>query len=235
MDNTRKLKSAALAAFAIALFTILIHTTSAASATTFVLATPAPFLPINPNNWVPVALVAVLLVIGVAVFVYVLGGIMNSSHARAWAQAQIYEGIVSVVLLIIFVFFVYLFFINPVPALNNVGLVSSSSSCGANTVNTIFTLSACDMNFFNQNAFSVASTDVRDRLHRGVLPRYRHKRKHGAPTRGRRSKRLAPGLHPGRGGADTYGGVLRALLRHHTQPTAVHNGICRCSSGWRSS
>ncbi len=120
----------------------------------------SPTLPISPTNWVPVAFAAVLLVIAVSAFVYAFSGLTNSWYAKAWAQNQVYQGVFSLVLLIIFIYFVYTFFINPVTAFNNAGLVPGygAGQYNCQNTNTIFTLSACDMYTFNQNAFNVMIT-----------------------------------------------------------------------------
>ena len=135
-------------------------------------ASAAPAFPINATGWIAVAFAAVLLVIAIAAFVYMLAGFINSSRARAWALSQIYSALLSIVLLLIFLFFVYLFYINPQTAFQSACLVpipgGASAACppstpnGASTniapdcsaTNTIFALSACDMYYFNQNAFS---------------------------------------------------------------------------------
>lgn len=139
---------------------------SSAGSSGFILAATST-LPINPTNWVPIAFVAVLLIIAISAFVYVLSGLINSSHAKAWAQSQIYEALVSIVLLLIFAFFTYLFFLNPVPAFTQGCLVpggacayssppaASGSGCTAMSTNTIYSLAACDMAYFNNNAFNV--------------------------------------------------------------------------------
>ena len=113
-------------------------------------------LPINPSNWVGIALVAVLMVIAVAGFVYVVAGLINSSNARSWARAQIYEAAFSIALLLIFAFFAYLFFLNPQGSFSNAGLVPNGGTPDCSATNTIFTLATCDISYFSNNAFNVA-------------------------------------------------------------------------------
>lgn len=146
MGSIRRVLTAALPAAAI-LFA-LISIPSASST--------APLLPISPNNWLGIAAAGVLLVIAAAAMVYILGGLIGSPDSRAWAKSQVIEGAVSMVLLLIFAFFIYLFYINPVPAFNQAGLVPGG--CTTMPSSTVFSLAACDMFYFNQNAFSEAET-----------------------------------------------------------------------------
>jgi len=109
-----------------------------------------------PASWEGIAITASLIIIGVAAIVFALASIINSPTARTWSRMQIYEALLSIAMLIIFSFFAYLFLLNPVNAFNSIGLLPSSCT-SAYGVNSIFTLSACDLSTFNNYAFSSAS------------------------------------------------------------------------------
>ena len=109
-------------------------------------------LPININTWVPVAAAVVLLIIVIAALVYILSGFVGNENIRAWSMGQIYEALMSFVLLLIFAFFTYLFFLNPQPAFSSVGLVPPQCT----SATTIYTLSACDISAFSGDAFEMA-------------------------------------------------------------------------------
>ncbi len=158
MGLIRKVLTAALPAAAM-LFAIT-STTSASST--------APLLPINPTNWLGLAAAGVLLVIAAAAVVYILGGLIGSPDSRAWAKSQVIEGAISMALLLIFAFFIYLFYINPAPAFGPAGLVPSG--CTAMPSGTVFSLAACDMFQFNQDAFSEAETMFVMAYFSGVTP-----------------------------------------------------------------
>ncbi len=100
-----------------------------------------------------VAIVAVLLIISIAAFVYMLSSAISSQNAKNWAKLQVYQALISMILLLIFLGLFYVFLINPVPAYNSVGLTPSQCNDSV-SVNTLFSLSACDLGTFNQNAFA---------------------------------------------------------------------------------
>ena len=123
-----------------------------------------PQLPINIGGWEEVAAVAVLLVIAVAAVVYMLSGVISSSNAREWSKMQIFEALLSFLLIVIFGAISYLF-LTPVSAsaFNSLGLVPvyccSPSVCTPQSatpnsnpnlpdVNTLYDLSSCDLGYF---------------------------------------------------------------------------------------
>ena len=70
-------------------------------------------LPITPFAWIPVAILAALVVIMIAAIVYMLSGIVRSDRARQWSRFQIYEVILSLLLIFAFASIAYMFFLNP--------------------------------------------------------------------------------------------------------------------------
>ncbi|MEM0149525.1 MAG: hypothetical protein QXW10_01355 [Candidatus Micrarchaeaceae archaeon] len=123
-------------------------------------AAPMPMLGLvyTPLTWMPIAFIAVLVVIFVAAMVYMLAGIIGSANARSWARIQIYEAFLSIVMIIIFGAFAYLFFISPQGALGPSGLnivpqnfnvLGYTVGSGCSNANDIFQLSVCDLSLFN--------------------------------------------------------------------------------------
>ena len=113
---------------------------------------PQTNLLFRPQTWYGVAIIAVLVVIMIAAMVYALAGVIASSAAKAWARIQIYEALLSMVMLILFIAFSYMFFLNPQGAYASVGLLPNACSTGS--VNTLFNLSSCDLGTFTQGAYS---------------------------------------------------------------------------------
>jgi hypothetical protein len=108
--------------------------------------------------WIPVATVAVLSVITVAAIVYALSGTISSTNARNWARVQIYEALLSLVLILIFGAFSYLFFINPQGAFGALNLVpSTAGTLQCNKAADIFQLASCDLSMFNLATFKLAN------------------------------------------------------------------------------
>lgn len=104
---------------------------------------------------------AVLAVIAVAAFVYMLGNAISSQGAKNWARTQVYEAFVSIILLAAFAAFTYVFFINPVGAFNSVNIVPTACVSGANglpAATNLFMLSTCDLAVFNSAGFNIANT-----------------------------------------------------------------------------
>jgi len=95
-------------------------------------------------------IIIVSLVIVVAAFVYILASIINSHNAKNWAKIQIYEALLSVLLIIIFIGIFYIFLINPSSSYNSAGLLPPE--CNTASINTMFNLSACDIGTFSNNA-----------------------------------------------------------------------------------
>lgn len=110
-------------------------------------------LPIDIHTWIPIALLIVLLITIIAAFIYMLSGIIGSQNVRAWSLGQVNEAFVSLIFLLIFAFFTYLFFINPQGPFGALGLIPPG--CTGSSVNTIYTLSACDINAFTTDAFTM--------------------------------------------------------------------------------
>lgn len=116
-------------------------------------------LPITPASWIPLALVAVLTVIFVAAFVYMLSGIINSQHAKAWARFQIYEALLSILLLLAFSSIIYIFYLNPQAVFGAVNLVPQpqGSVAGCTGATELYTLATCDVAEFNSATYSIVT------------------------------------------------------------------------------
>jgi hypothetical protein len=118
--------------------------------------------PRSALGWVPVAGVAVLAVLVAAAFIYMLSSVVASPNARNWAKIQIYETLLSMLMLLFFAAFSYLFFVNPQTAYQSINLVPGSTTapaattqCTGSSYNSIFALSMCDLTFFNGAAYQV--------------------------------------------------------------------------------
>ncbi|MCL5679943.1 MAG: hypothetical protein M1465_01195 [Candidatus Marsarchaeota archaeon] len=96
------------------------------------------------------AFIVVIMVISIAAFIYILASIINSSNAKNWAKIQIYEALLSMLLLMIFLGIFYLFLTNPSGSYSSVGLLPNE--CSTPSINTLFNLSACDIGTFSNNA-----------------------------------------------------------------------------------
>lgn len=110
-------------------------------------AASSPAFPISVSNWEPIAFIAVLVVIAIAAFIYMLSRFMFNTRIEAWAKMQIYEAFLSFVILLIFVWISALFFSNPVPSFSSAHLVPTQCT----STDTLFQLSACDLSAFNSD------------------------------------------------------------------------------------
>ncbi len=114
-------------------------------------ASPAMLTSITPPEVsMSLAIIVVLTVITISAFIYIMAGLINSSNAKNWAKVQIYEALLSMVLLLIFLGLFYVFLINPSTYYNSVGLLPSE--CSTPSINTLFNLSACDIGTFSNAA-----------------------------------------------------------------------------------
>ncbi len=101
------------------------------------------------SKWLALAFLFALSVIMVAVFVYEISNISNSTNGKMWAKTQIYEAILSIIMLLIFIGIGSLLMLNPKPAYNSIGILPFQ--CNTTSINTIYNLSACDLGTFNSN------------------------------------------------------------------------------------
>jgi hypothetical protein len=161
MNGKTALLICVLAFVAIAMGIITAH-----AANTNAYAIALQTFPISVQNWIPLAVIVVLSIILIAALVYALSGLASSHGMRAWSINQIYEGIISLIMLFIFAFFAYLFFLNPVPAFTTVNLVPTSCS---NAV-SIYTLSACDISVFNADAWNLSQSLYYISWLTGIIP-----------------------------------------------------------------
>ncbi len=104
-------------------------------------------LPIS-TNVVGIATAAVLVVLGATGIIYMLAKVANIQRVKAWATSQIYEALLSLVMLLIFISLISVLFLDPQPAYSSLGLMPSSCQTSSN----IFELSVCDITTFNNNA-----------------------------------------------------------------------------------
>lgn len=151
-------RKAKMSVAAVAIIAVLLTTTfsSVASARPSGLIALQEALPIVPGTWLGIAFLLVLILMAIAAAVYMLSSILDYPGARTWARLQIYEGVLTIALLLIFLAFAYIFFLNPVPALQSVHLIDTSNpiySCAAAT--DIFTAGTCNLAVFNDFSYAV--------------------------------------------------------------------------------
>ena len=109
-------------------------------------------------SWIPLATAAALIIITVAGIVYALSGTIASTNARNWSRVQIYEALLSLVLIMIFGSFSYLFFINPQSAFGALNLVPPSTpTLDCTKATNIFMLATCNLTMFNLATFRLAN------------------------------------------------------------------------------
>lgn len=109
-----------------------------------------PSLPINPVSWIPIALLVALTVIVVASFTYMLSGIINSERARMWSRFQIYEALLSILLIGAFGSLSFLFFLNPQPVFSAINVVPPPCT----SAKQLHSLASCDLGLFNTASFA---------------------------------------------------------------------------------
>ncbi|ASI14032.1 multipass membrane protein [Candidatus Mancarchaeum acidiphilum] len=105
------------------------------------------------SKWLALAFIFAISIIMVAVFVYEISNISNSTNGKMWARTQIYEAVLSIIMLLIFIGIGSILMVNPKAAYNSVGLLPFQ--CNTASINTIYNLSACDMGTFNSNVDSL--------------------------------------------------------------------------------
>ncbi len=149
-------------------------------------------LPVTPGQWYPIAIIAVLLVIFAAAIVYMLSGVINSGRAKAWARFQVYEALLSLLLIIIFISITYIFFINPQPVMQKLNLVpgtpGSSSISGCTAATDLYSLATCDVSEFNNASFTIARYsfywNYAFTAVSGIIPEYKAKLPYGGTLGG---------------------------------------------------
>ncbi len=109
-------------------------------------------LPLSTSAWGGVALLAILVVLLVAAIVYMLGSAINSQSYLAWSKFQMYEALLSLILLLIFGSVTYVFFTNPQTIYGSVNLVPT----GCTSATQFFTLATCDVSLFNNATYGIA-------------------------------------------------------------------------------
>ncbi|MCW6159733.1 MAG: hypothetical protein LVQ95_01430 [Candidatus Micrarchaeales archaeon] len=120
-------------------------------------------------NAIVIAVLAILVVIAVAALVYLISNIIDSANARAWARFQIYQAIVSGLVLLAFGVLLVFALMNPQGVLGPFGLnlipnnqqvspLQPASHYQCEGAPDIFQLATCDLGLFNSNAFSFFET-----------------------------------------------------------------------------
>ena len=112
--------------------------------------------PLNLSYGLSIAAIALLVVITVSVIAYALSIMINNPNAAAWMKNQIFEGILSLALLVAFSSMAYVFFINPQNGYSAIGLLPSQCKSSSN----IFELGECDMSTFNSYASSLVDISL---------------------------------------------------------------------------
>jgi hypothetical protein len=121
----------------------------------------------SPVTWIPVCVVAVLAIILVAGVVYSLSGIIGSTNAKNWSRVQIFEALLSLILIIAFGAFSSLLFLNPQAAFRAFNLMpgwplaqgaASNPSTDCTGATSIYSLAACDLSMFNSASFDLSNT-----------------------------------------------------------------------------
>ncbi len=112
-------------------------------------------LPVLPTNLFGFACLVVLTVIAAAVIVFMLAGIIDSPNARGWARFQVYEGVLTLILIMIFLVFLYLFTLDPSQALSSVNLLPNGGEFPCGNAHDVFAISTCDIATFNRYAFGL--------------------------------------------------------------------------------
>lgn len=126
--------------------------------------------PVLPVTWFSFAFIAVLAVITVAAIIYQLSTILESPSARGWARLQVYEGLLSVVLLLVFAGILFIFAINPEGSFAQANLVSSNGQYSCVSAQDLFQLSICDLSRFNSFAFTLAQAMFYVSFYSGFVP-----------------------------------------------------------------
>ncbi len=111
----------------------------------------ASMLPINPLNWLNIAILATLTTIGIASMLYMLGPTIKLNGMKQWSINQIYEAFISIALILIFIGLLQFMLMNPQQPMSKANLVPQ----GCTNANTIYTLSTCDLSQFNNASYTM--------------------------------------------------------------------------------
>ena len=110
-------------------------------------------LPVDITPWLVLAILAVLLVLVVAAFVYMLSNFSNSPNMRAWARSQIYESLITLLIIAAFIAIVAIILsFNPsnLPQSQFIPKDCTGSNWeGWGTATNVFDLATCDIQAFN--------------------------------------------------------------------------------------
>ncbi len=115
----------------------------------------------SPSSWMLLAVVVLLIVVLASVGGYMLALVMGSTMAAQWARRQVYEALISLAMIIVFFALAGLMFLNPVKAMQGVGLAPPScngTSSALTTPTNMYMLAACNLQLFNNNALGVFSS-----------------------------------------------------------------------------
>jgi hypothetical protein len=156
---------------------LLVCPARAASAPTLGSGVLLQMQPYSPATWIPFCAVVVMVVIIVAGIVYSISGIIGSTNAKNWSRVQVFEALLSLILIVAFGAFSSLLFINPQGAFSTLNLVPGYPLTGASNPHTdctaatsVYQLATCDLSMFNNAGFALADTWYTLGYISGMLP-----------------------------------------------------------------
>ncbi len=107
-------------------------------------------LPVLPTEWLSFATIAVLALVSVAAMVYMLSGLIGSEEAKNWSRNQIYEGLLSLVILMILIAFIWIFSQNVWQTYYAAGLTAQPTSIySCQSAQDLFEIATCNLAQFN--------------------------------------------------------------------------------------
>ncbi len=107
--------------------------------------------------WFPIVVVVAIAVILIAILIGMLSPLLGRNNLVPWARLKAYEEVATIIFAIIFLSFSsMLCAINPIPALNSIGLVPTEcSSSSAVPINNIWGIAVCNMYTFNTHVSEI--------------------------------------------------------------------------------
>lgn len=147
--------------YSIFIISIIASTATAGVFSPVLLQQQVSFVPFIANA-LGIAVFAILVVIAVAALVYLISNILDSASAKSWARFQIYQAIVSGIILLAFGVLLVFALANPQAVMGSLNLVPNNqvvpvlqpaSAYQCQGTPDIFQLATCDLGLFNSNAF----------------------------------------------------------------------------------
>ncbi len=118
------------------------------------------------SYYISIGAIALLLVITVSAIAYAISITIKNNKAAEWTKNQIFEGILSLVLLIAFSSIIYVFLINPQSGYSALGLMPSQCKSSTN----IFELGECDISTFNSYSSTLLALSFGGLFIEGLAP-----------------------------------------------------------------